>query len=70
MILTGEIKRTRRETCPSATLSTNPMWTDPRQNPGLRGERPAINRLSHGKSSVNFPFYILVLWPRLSESVI
>jgi hypothetical protein len=34
---------------PSATLSTtNPTWTDPGSNPGLRGGRPAANRLSHG----------------------
>jgi hypothetical protein len=37
------------KTCPSATLSTtNPTWTDPGSKPGLRGERPATNRLSHG----------------------
>jgi hypothetical protein len=37
------------KSCPSATLSTtNPMWTYPGSNPGLRGERPATNRLSHG----------------------
>jgi hypothetical protein len=40
---------TRRKTCPNATLSTtNPTWTDPGSNPGLRSERPATNRLSHG----------------------
>jgi hypothetical protein len=45
MKLTGENRNTGRKTCPSATLSTtNPTWTDP----GLRGERPATNRLSHG----------------------
>jgi hypothetical protein len=33
----------------SATLSiTNPTWTDPGSNPGLRRERPATDRLSHG----------------------
>jgi hypothetical protein len=49
MILTGENRRTRRKTCPSATLSTtNPTWIDPGVNPGLRGERPAANDLSHG----------------------
>jgi hypothetical protein len=48
-ILTGEKRRTRRNTCPSATLSTkNPTWIDPGANPGLRGERPATNDLSHG----------------------
>jgi hypothetical protein len=38
-----------RENLPSATSSTtNPTWIDPGANPGLRGERPATNRLSHG----------------------
>jgi hypothetical protein len=48
MMLTGENRRTRRETCPSATLSTtNPTWTDP----GLCSERPTTNRLSHGAAT-------------------
>jgi hypothetical protein len=51
--LTGENRRTRRKTCPSATLSTtNPTWIDPGANPALRGERPAINDLSHGMAQV------------------
>jgi hypothetical protein len=29
-------------------LGEKPVWTDPRSNPGLRGGRPAANRLSHG----------------------
>jgi hypothetical protein len=53
MILTGENRRSRRKTCPSATLSTtNPTWLDPRANPGLRGERPATNDQSHGTTQV------------------
>jgi hypothetical protein len=28
--------------------TTNPTWIDPGANPGLRGERPATNDLSHG----------------------
>jgi hypothetical protein len=45
MILTGENRRTRGKTCPSASLSTtNPTWIDQ----GLHGERPATNELSHG----------------------
>jgi hypothetical protein len=49
MKLTGENRSTRGKTCPSATLSTtNPTWIDPGSNPGLRGERPGTNRLSHG----------------------
>jgi hypothetical protein len=47
MKLTGETEVLG--TCTSATLSTiNPTWTDPGSNPGLRGGRPATNRLSHG----------------------
>jgi hypothetical protein len=49
MKLTGENRSTRGKTCPSATLSTtNPTWTDPGSNPGLRGGRPTANRLNHG----------------------
>jgi hypothetical protein len=49
MKLTGETRSTRGKTCPSATLSTtNPIWTDLGLNPGLRGDRPATNGLSHG----------------------
>jgi hypothetical protein len=47
-ILTGDNRRTRRKTCPSATLSTtNPTWIDPGANPGLHGEKPATNDPSH-----------------------
>jgi hypothetical protein len=47
-----------KKTCPNATLSTtNPTWTDPESNPGLRGERPATNRLSHDTAQQNnLPF--------------
>ena len=49
MKLTVENRSTRRKTCSIATLSTtNPTWTGLRSNPGLRGERSATNRLSHG----------------------
>jgi hypothetical protein len=41
-------RRTRRETCPSATLSTtNPTRTDPDGNPDLCSDRSATNRLSY-----------------------
>jgi hypothetical protein len=54
MRLTGENRSTRGKTCPSATLSTtNPTWTDPGSNPGLRGGRPVTNRLSHGTAKRN-----------------
>jgi hypothetical protein len=49
MILTGENRRTRRKTCPCATLSTtNPTWTDLVANPGHGGKKPETNRLSYG----------------------
>jgi hypothetical protein len=56
MKLIGENRSTLRKTCPTATLSTtNPTWTDSGSNPGLRGERPATNGLSHGTAvSVTF----------------
>jgi hypothetical protein len=57
IILTVEIRRTQRKACPNAILfSTNPTWTDLGSNPGLRGERPATNRLSHGHG----PSYIVL----------
>jgi hypothetical protein len=48
-ILTAENRRTRRKTYSSVTLSTtNPTWIDPGVNPGLHGEGPVTNDLSHG----------------------
>jgi hypothetical protein len=53
MILTRKNRRTLRKTCPSVTLSTtNPIWTDPGANPGLRSGRPATNRLRHGTAEL------------------
>jgi hypothetical protein len=55
-ILAGENWRTRKKTCPSATLSTtNPTWIDP----GLRGERPATNDLSYGTALGG---YLVIYW--------
>jgi hypothetical protein len=48
IILTGRNRRTRRKSCPSVTLSTNPTWIVLDANPGLRGGKPATNRLSCG----------------------
>ena len=54
MKLTEENRSTRRKICPSATLTTtNLTWTDPGLNPGLRGERLATNRLSHGTATLH-----------------
>jgi hypothetical protein len=44
MILTGENRCTRRETCPSDTLSTtNLTRAGPESKPGLRGDR-SVNK--------------------------
>jgi hypothetical protein len=49
LILTEQNRRTRRKTCPSATLSTkNSTRTDRGSNPDLRGDRSATNCLNHG----------------------
>jgi hypothetical protein len=71
-ILTGENRRARRKTCPSATLSTtNPTWIDPGAKPGLRVERPATNDLGHGtarrcasflKQTSRLTIYAQVIW--------
>jgi hypothetical protein len=59
-ILTGETRRTRRKTCPSATLSTtNPTWIDSGANPGLRGERPTTNDLSFG--TPRYAYYKIII---------
>jgi hypothetical protein len=71
MKLTGENRSTRGKTYPSATISTsNPTWTDPGSNPGLRGERPVTKRLSHGtalhrylKQSMHVTQCKIRLWP-------
>jgi hypothetical protein len=45
----GKTEELGGKTCSSATLSTtNPTGLTPGSNPGLRGGRPATNRLSHG----------------------
>jgi hypothetical protein len=55
-------RRTRRKTCPSATLpTTNPTWIDPGANPGLRGERPATNDLSHGMANGSVDTFVTVI---------
>jgi hypothetical protein len=57
MKLTREPRKTRGGgggTCHSATLSiTKPTSTDQGLNPGLRGDRPATNRLSHGTAVIS-----------------
>jgi hypothetical protein len=57
-------RRTPRKTCPGATFFTiNPTWVDLGANPGLRGERPATNRLSHGTAQrAVFDHNISAVW--------
>jgi len=53
MIMTRVRRSTRRKPCPNTTLSTtNNKETDLASNLGLRGERPATHRLSHGLASL------------------
>jgi hypothetical protein len=54
MILTGETEELgEKPILNSATLfTTNPTWIDPGENPVLRGERPATNRLSYGTAKL------------------
>jgi hypothetical protein len=53
IILTGETEELKRKSCSIATLSTtNPTWILG-ANPGLRGERPVTNYLSHDAAVVN-----------------
>jgi hypothetical protein len=68
MILTGENRRTRRKTCPSDTLSTtNPTRIDPGANPGLRGERPATNDLSHDTSDCHYSACYQLSFPLITD---
>jgi hypothetical protein len=49
----GKTEVLRGKTCPNATLSTtNPTWSNPGSNPGLRGGRQTTNRLSHGTTVI------------------
>jgi hypothetical protein len=62
MILTGENRKTLRETCPSATLSTsNTTWTTLGSKSGLRSEKVATDRLSHDTAILLAPCLILIL---------
>jgi hypothetical protein len=48
LLLTRKIKKTRRQTCFSDTLSTTDRtWTDVGTNPGFHGEKSASNRLNY-----------------------
>jgi hypothetical protein len=37
----------------------NPIWIDPGANPGLRGERPAANCLSHGTTKLSIMRFLI-----------
>jgi hypothetical protein len=45
--------------------TTNPTWTGPGSNPGLRSERPATNRLSHGRANGNLLELLIVILEEL-----
>jgi hypothetical protein len=47
-------RSTGRKTCPSATLyTTNHTWTYLAPNPGLRGDKPATDRLTKTETKIN-----------------
>jgi len=49
MVLIGEARSTRRETCPSAIFFTAvSTWTGVESNPGVRVERKAANLVNNG----------------------
>jgi hypothetical protein len=48
MIFAGETEVLGENLLSAILSTTSPTWIDPGANPGLRGERPATNRLSHG----------------------
>lgn len=57
-----------RNPCASATLSiTNHMRTGLGSNPGLCGNRPANNRLSHGTATNSFPPNTFLLYFTYSQ---
>jgi hypothetical protein len=70
MIFAGETE-VLGENLPSVTLSTtNPTWIDLGANPGLRGERPATNRLSHGTALQACIYRNIIRYARYAAGVI
>jgi hypothetical protein len=47
MILTGKQKNVKKGVSQCNFSTTNQTWIDPGANPGLLGDSPATNRLSH-----------------------
>jgi hypothetical protein len=68
--ITGEKRSTRRETCPSATLSTtNPTCSDLEWNHDLRGERPTTNCPCHGTVHDNYYEQVEADWSSFFEII-
>jgi len=58
IIFIGDNRSSRRKACLSAALSTTVFaWSGLRSIPGLCGERPATNRLSHGTALCSWQYY-------------
>jgi hypothetical protein len=63
IILTREIRRYRRKTCPNAIFfTTNVTWTDPGTNPAFRGERSATNSVNHGTARIKINCFVVYLF--------
>jgi len=69
MVLTGENRSTRRNNCPSVTLSTTSLTlNDLGLKLGLYGEKPETDRLSHGTVKKAFD-KIIFLVPHRNKSL-
>jgi hypothetical protein len=64
----------QRKSCPSTTFSTtNLIWTELDAKPGLCGDKPTTNRLSHGTDDWNVNLTMIfhsVLWLRISAALL
>jgi hypothetical protein len=49
----GKTKNSEKNLSQCHFVHLTPTWIDPRVNPGLRGERPATNRLRRGTAPLN-----------------
>lgn len=68
--MTEENWSTWRKTCPSSTLSTNPMCTGWDLKPGLHYERPVTNNMHHGMAPQKLQFEHPVPRPTIEFQVL
>jgi hypothetical protein len=62
---------TREKTCPSVTLSTtNPTSPGLGSNPGRRGGKPVINRLSYGTAKALVGYFLFFFYWLFNDVVL